>query len=354
MLRPRLFFVQAHPVASVVLVRAALAAVIVAVAAACAPLPSLDRAPQRDARFWPSAPAEEGALARLAVGVEAQLGDGESAFWLLDDNADSLRIRIALAELAEETLDIQYFIWQDDRTGRLLMQHVLDAADRGVRVRFLLDDLAVAGRDGELAALGAHPRIEVRLFNPWRVRSPVGRPLEFVARMNVLNHRMHNKVFVADGRFGIVGGRNIGDRYFGVYERFVQNDIDLLIAGPVLADVIDAFDLYWQSPLSRAVPARRDASAADLVDALRERNGASIAENARDLSAFTAPAFGWQDWVQAFFAAPMRGEGDVLVDSPNVDEHWPVQLYARFKTHVARAEQDVILSSPYLVPDRSF
>src|SRR5690606_11161798 len=168
-----------------------LAVVIVSISEACAPLPSLDRAPPRDPRFGPSAPAEEGALARLAAGAEAELADGESAFWLLDDNADSLRIRIALAELAEETLDIQYFICQDDRTGRLLMQHVLDAADRGVRVRLLLDDLAVAGRDGELAALGAHPRIEVRLFNPWRVRSPIGRPVEFVARMSLLNHRMH-------------------------------------------------------------------------------------------------------------------------------------------------------------------
>src|SRR5690606_1225025 len=137
---------------------------------ACAPLPSLDRSPL-DVGSAPTVPAEEGVLARFAADVEADLAERESAFWLLDDNADSLRIRIALAELAEETLDIQYFIWQDDTTGRLLLQHVIDAADRGVRVRFLLDDLAVGGRDAELAALEAHPRIEVRIFNRWQVRS---------------------------------------------------------------------------------------------------------------------------------------------------------------------------------------
>src|SRR5690606_1371549 len=139
------------------------------------------------------------------------------------------------------------------KSGRLLMQHVVDAADRGVRVRFLLDDLAVAGRDDELEALAAHPRIEVRLFNPWRVRSPLGRPFECVARIDRLNRRMHIKIVVADGLFGIVGGRNIGDRYFGIYERFVQNDIDLLIAGPLLEDLLETFEAYWQSPLSRPV-----------------------------------------------------------------------------------------------------
>src|SRR5690606_31593688 len=284
---------------------------------ACAPLPSLDRAP-RDVGSASTVPAEEGVLARFAADVEADLAERESAYWLLDDNADSLRIRIALSELAKETLDIQYFIWQDDMTGRLLLQHVIDAADRGVRVRFLLDDLAVAGRDAVLAALSAHPRIEVRIFNPWQLRSPLVRPIEFVARMGLLNHRMHNKMFVADGRFGIIGGRNIGDRYFGVYERFVQNDIDLLIAGPLLADLLDAFDVYWQSPLAYALPRR--AAGSELLGAFRDENGASLASNARFLSAFSAPASGWDAWLGGFIDEPMQGEGDVLLDAPDVDE----------------------------------
>ena len=350
MIRQRLTLVPARAAASVVVVRAALVAVIL-VLSACAPLPSLDRAP-REMRSAPTVPAEEGVLARFADDAEAQLSERESAFWLLDDNADSLRIRIALADLAEETLDIQYFIWQDDMTGRLLLRHVIDAADRGVRVRILLDDLAVGGRDDELVALGAHPRIEVRIFNPWRVRSQLGRPLEFVARIGRLNHRMHNKIFVADGRFGIIGGRNIGDRYFGVYERFVQNDIDLLIAGPLLGDMLEAFEVYWRHPLAYELPGR--AGGAELVDALRDENRASLAPDARFLSAFAAPAGGWDAWLSGFLDEPMPGEGEVLLDAPDVDERRPVQLYARFKSLVARAERDLILSSPYLVPDPAF
>jgi len=328
---------------------AAAAAAMVALTA-CAPLPSLDRSLSAPVSLR-TEPADVGVLARLADDVEAGLGERESAFWLLDDNADSLRIRIALAELAEETLDIQYFIWQDDMTGRLLLQHVVDAADRGVRVRFLVDDLAVAGRDEELEALGAHPRIEVRLYNPWRVRSPVGRPLEFVARIDRLNHRMHNKIFVADGRFGIIGGRNIGDRYFGIYDRFVQNDIDLMIAGPLLSDLLDSFDTYWYSPMARPLPSR-DGARAD-AGAWTE-SGASIAAREEMLAAFSTPAGGWESWIEEFLAEPMQGEGELLVDAPDVDRERPVQLYARFKSFVAQAQDELLLSSPYLVPDRTF
>ncbi len=334
----------------------ALSAVVAAAAVAmavmlqaCVPLPSLDRSPSAPVSLR-TEPAAAGALARFADRVESGLAERESAFWLLDDNADSLRIRIALVDLAAETLDIQYFIWQDDRTGRLLMQHVVDAAERGVRVRFLIDDLAVAGRDEELHALAAHPRIEVRLFNPWRVRSPLGRPFEFVARIDRLNHRMHNKIFVADGRFGIIGGRNIGDRYFGVYERFVQNDIDLLIAGPLLEDLRDSFDAYWNSPLARPLPDRDVPADRRFATA----SGASIAQEDEMLRAFSTPPGGWESWTEAFLGEPMRGEGEVLVDAPDVDRERPLDLYTRFKAFVAQAKDELILSSPYLVPDRAF
>src|SRR5690606_30473441 len=138
-------------------------------------------------------PAHRGDLAERGENIIATLRAGESAFRLLDNNADALLVRLALADLATETLDIQYFIWQDDMTGRLLMQHVLAAADRGVRVRFFVDDLTLAGRDDEIAGLDAHPSIDVRVFNPWTRRSVLVRPLQFVFRSRLLNHRMHNK-----------------------------------------------------------------------------------------------------------------------------------------------------------------
>lgn len=309
--------------------------------AACAPLTPLDRPAFAD----PSTRAEHGALAVHAAAAEGALGDGESAFWLLEDNADSLRVRIALAELAEETLDIQYFIWQDDMTGRLLMKHVLDAADRGVRVRFLIDDLAVVGRHAELESLDAHPRIEVRVFNPWRLRSPLIRPFEFVTRMNVLNHRMHNKVLVADGRFAILGGRNIGDRYFGVYDNFVQNDVDLMLAGALVGDAMASFETYWISENSRPVGGAGDAST---IRALCEE---SVAANAEMLVAFATPPDGWNAYFAALVEKATKGRGRLLLDPPNVDEQSPTALYEHFKAMIAEAREDLIISSPYLVPD---
>jgi putative cardiolipin synthase len=349
MIRQRFRHSVLRAAALVVIARAALM-LLIAACAACAPLPFFEASPPpRDADSPATLPAEDGVLARFAAASVPHPEGRESAFWLLDHNADSLRVRIALADLAEETLDIQYFIWQDDMTGRLLMRHVIDAADRGVRVRLLLDDLAIGGRDGELAALDAHPRIEVRIFNPWRSRSQLARPLEFVGRIGILNHRMHNKVFAADGRFGILGGRNIGDRYFGIYERFVQNDIDLMVAGPALADLLESFELFWRSPLSQPLPVRpRDTG---VLDAMRAEPPASEAELLR---AFAPPPAGWEPWLSRFLERATHGEAELMLDGPEIDERRPEQLYDRFKALVASAERDLILSSPYLVPDADF
>jgi cardiolipin synthase C len=329
----------------------ALLAVTLILLGACAPLAPIPGLRFAEPVAAPTLPAPAGVLARHGSAVGEALDERESAYWLLDDNADSLRIRLALADLAAETLDIQYFIWQDDMTGRLLMKHVLEAADRGVRVRFLLDDLAVTGRDAELASLGAHPSIEVRVFNPWRVRASIARPFEFVARIGLLNHRMHNKVFLADGHFGIIGGRNIGDRYFGVYERFVQNDIDLMIAGPLLLEVNASFEIYWNSPLTRALG--RDADV-DTVAVVREICESSVSANAEMLAAFETPRRGWEPFLERLLADSTRGAGELLLDSAAVDAERPVQLYERFKQLLEEAEEELILSSPYLVPDATF
>ncbi|HEX7081310.1 MAG TPA: phospholipase D family protein [Gammaproteobacteria bacterium] len=315
---------------------------------ACAPLSPRTSAPAHHAR-----PADAGALAEHGERVEARLAEQESAYWLLDDNAEALRVRIALVDLAERTLDIQYFIWQDDMTGRLLMQHVLAAADRGVRVRFFVDDLGMVGRNDELAGLAAHPSVDVRLFNPWKVRFPPIRPFEFVFRIGVLNHRMHNKLLIADGRFGIVGGRNIGDRYFGVYEEFVQNDIDLMVAGPLLEDMARSFDTFWNS--EHAHPVRADGPEADArLAALRRRCAASVAANETMLSAFGAPVEGWQDYFGAVMQSAMHGPGELYVDSPDVRADASSGLYEQFKSLLSRARRELILSSPYLVPDEEF
>ncbi|MCB1559713.1 MAG: phospholipase D family protein, partial [Xanthomonadales bacterium] len=137
---------------------------------------------------------------------------GLSGFHLLANGLDAFAARVLLADKAERTIDAQYYLFHDDLTGNLLLQHLLAAADRGVRVRLLIDDMDTAGRDLDFAALDAHPHFELRLFNPYASRS--SRVLEMLTRFGSVTRRMHNKSFTVDGVVTVVGGRNIGDEYF--------------------------------------------------------------------------------------------------------------------------------------------
>ena len=154
--------------------------------------------------------------------------------------------RLAMAELAEKTLDGQYYIWDGDTTGLILADRLLRAADRGVRVRLLIDDhYMTEARDASIAALDAHPNIEIRFFNP--VRNRRWRIMSFLADFGRVNHRMHNKLFVMDNAVGIVGGRNIADIYFGVRADHNYRDLDVMTAGPIVGELSASFDLFWNS-----------------------------------------------------------------------------------------------------------
>ena len=153
------------------------------------------------------APSEEGELARVAKKIGEKFGKEKSGFLAIDQNSEALNWRLMLADQAQHSIDAQYFIWHGDESGILLLLRLLRAADRGVRVRLLVDDLLLGGAEKSLAALDTHPNLEVRVFNPWRGRGgplgPVGRGFEFLGKMKKLNARMHNKVMVADNHFAI-------------------------------------------------------------------------------------------------------------------------------------------------------
>jgi putative cardiolipin synthase len=186
------------------------------------------------------------------VAANAVPGEERSAFRLLPSGIDAFVARAVLIELAERTLDLQYYIFQPDRTGSLIIERLIAAADRGVRIRVLLDDWGTLDKkDESVASLDAHPNIEVRLFNPYTHRSGLYRLGELLTDFGRVNRRMHNKLFVADGVTTILGGRNIGDEYFGVAELDFQ-DVDVLGAGPVARQATASFDTYWHSAL--AVP----------------------------------------------------------------------------------------------------
>jgi len=189
---------------------------------------------------------------RLARAIRPLLADhgmsGESGFVALRDGREAFAARYLLIEAAERTLDVQYYIWHNDIAGGLLLDALLRAAERGVRVRLLLDDNNTSGLDALLAAVDVRG-VEVRLFNPFRHRR--WRVIDYLIDFARLNRRMHNKSLTADGRVTVVGGRNVGDEYFDIGHDVMFVDLDVLAIGPVVDDVSRDFERYWASESAR-------------------------------------------------------------------------------------------------------
>lgn len=171
-----------------------------------------------------------------------------SGIYALADPHEAFAARSILTRFAEKSIDVQYYIWRADTTGYMLLDNLLQAANRGVRIRLLLDDNGINHLDTELALLNTHDNIEVRLFNPFSFRSY--KRVGFLFDLDRLNHRMHNKSFTVDNTVTIVGGRNIGDEYFGATDQVLFADLDVIAIGEVVNEVSTDFDLYWASPLS--------------------------------------------------------------------------------------------------------
>ncbi len=174
--------------------------------------------------------------------------DEKSGFILLRKGDRALQERLYLADIAEHTIDAQYYIWNSDKSGKLLAQRLIQAGDRGVSVRIILDDFSIGDRNEQMLAVDSHPNIQIRIYNPFVNRSAVGKWLNFAFDFERLNRRMHNKTYTVDGVAAIVGGRNIGDEYFDQNEHLNFKDLDLFTVGPVVAEVSQSFEEYWDSP----------------------------------------------------------------------------------------------------------
>ncbi len=242
----------------------------------CATLPSLEN------RSMSVALVDTGAT-QLGRAISPLVDEhpGHSGIYPLVDARDAFAARALLAQAAERSLDVQCYIWRKDLSGTLLFESLRVAANRGVRVRLLLDDNNTAGLDPTLAVLDSHPNIEVRLFNPLAIRNP--RALGYVTDFSRVNRRMHNKSFTADNQATIIGGRNIGDEYFGATEVVLFVDLDVLAVGPVVHEVSHDFDRYWASessyPVDRLLPPATSALIVELASTalLAERQPASVA-----------------------------------------------------------------------------
>src|ERR1700720_1537138 len=241
----------------------------------CSTLPSLENRRTSTALF-------DTADTRLGRAISPMVAahPGVSGIYPLPDARDAFAARALLAQGSERTLDVQYYIWRNDMSGTLLFEALRSAADRGVRVRLLLDDNDTSGLDTLLAALNSHPNIEVRLFNPFVIREP--RWIGYVTDFFRLNRRMHNKSFTADNQATIVGGRNVGDEYFAATEGVLFVDLDVMAVGPVVTEVSKEFDRYWASgssyPVECLLPTVDPATIAELTSSARrvERDPAAV------------------------------------------------------------------------------
>jgi putative cardiolipin synthase len=301
-------------------------------------------------------PGETEAGARVAL--EAALHPGDSALYVLGNGLDAFAARVAVIDGAEQAIDAQYYIFRDDVTGSVLLQRMLMAADRGVRVRLLIDDLGSDGIDDVLAAANVHPNLEVRLFNP-RARGPwnwLAKTLDTMARPFRINHRMHNKMLSGDGLVGVVGGRNVGDEYFDAAEGVNFGDLDLLAAGPVAAELGDAFDLFWNCEYTKLLDGwspfeRDDGDLSKLRATLKNRLDEAIE------SAYAERLKG-----TGFVQEMTRGELPViwarthaLSDLPRKivasgDEIEDTLLITRLGESMPLAQEALLIVSPYFIP----
>ncbi|EEA03914.1 phospholipase D/Transphosphatidylase [Burkholderia sp. H160] len=326
-----------------------IASVLVFMVVACAGLPPQTNRPQTFALQN----TQTTRLSALFV-PEEQKHPGETAFHLLPDPTDAIVARVALAETADRSLDLQYYIWHDDLVGRELAAALLKAADRGVRVRVLLDDLGTNADDQVLLTLNSHPNLKIRLFNP--VASRHFKSLATALEFSRVDRRMHNKAMIADNEAAILGGRNIGDEYFGASNVVAFGDLDVLVHGPVVRKVSEAFDQFWNSESSYSIeqlighPAESSALPAyraKLDEYIKLEHDSPYVVQARErLATVLEPGdteFAW-------------GEATLLYDDPSKITRDPNDpqghLMTRFTALNLKPTQQMLIISPYFVPGK--
>jgi putative cardiolipin synthase len=288
-------------------------------------------------------------LARIAT---ASTADGEhelSGFRLLPDGAQAFAARIALIRRAEKTIDVQYYVIASDRTGHEFLRELQAAAARGVRVRILVDDLYATGQDALFAGLAAHDNVEVRMFNPLPVRggSFGQRILLSLHQFSRINHRMHNKLFIADGSFAVTGGRNIADEYFdrGGDANFI--DMDVLSTGPVVDELAAVFDRYWNADV--VYPVQSLVGGEPSRQGFAQQVGAPTAEA---VAAAAADAGSVESELAGGRIALERAEAEVFADAPQKasgDSDAATVAEAHLEL-LGTAQSSVLLASPYFVP----
>ncbi len=290
------------------------------------------------------------------AGAHTEVRPGETGFRLLTDGEEAFLARASLIACAQQTLDLQYYLFRADASGALLSNSILQAADRGVRVRLLVDGWSLIWRNAESALLNMHPNVEIRLFNPVSevADGPLSRLLAVVTNPRRVNRRMHNKVFIADEKLVVIGGRNLADRYFGFSDDFAFRDIDVLCSGALVADIRASFDAYWNSPAARTLRSIgiRNRSAAEFA---RFRNRLAGIRKQRRIAAY-------EQRLARTRLAHSLGKGHLdliwaqarlIVDPPDKVAGALAQQASPLEQLVELAQavrQELLMVSPYFVP----
>jgi cardiolipin synthase C len=281
---------------------------------------------------------------------------GQSGFFPLNDGIDALSVRLLMAERAERSIDAQYYLVKNDIVGRAFVNALLRAADRGVRVRLLLDDIFTSGYDAGMAGLVTHPNFEIRIFNPFANRS--ARLLDGITSFSRVNRRMHNKSFTVDNQMTVIGGRNIADEYFGARVDAKFGDLDVLAIGPVVNEVSAMFDSYWNH--ERAAPVAAFAKMPDDPDAELIRLRAGLEKSRQEVlgsryaDAVTDQILEYVETDNSVFTwAPYK----LAVDSPDKvfksKAAGAESITAPLIESLKSAQEEMIVISPYFVPRKT-
>lgn len=292
-------------------------------------------------------------LAKIVAPLKIQYPE-LTGYHILFDPLEAIAARIQLIEKAEKTLDLQYYIWDNDKIGALALYKIIQAADRGVKVRLLMDDNNAAAMESIYLALDQHQNIDVKLFNPYKFRR--FRPVDMVLDLKRINRRMHNKTFTSDNQITLIGGRNMSNQYYNVSDNYQFSDVDVMLVGQAVDDITHSFDEYWNH--SFAYPVKNIVNHQqytlryhDLKRQLEEHYQEITVQNYLDLSNRTHDFDRWLkndiqlDWVKA----------EVIKDSPEKinakakkEQHLNFQMVERLE----KPESSVDIISAYFVPEK--
>jgi putative cardiolipin synthase len=346
--------VKADPAAIKLFYKQATALFITGILMAAAGCVHIPKDPEKPLTYS-SEPAEHGILAEVSRGVLTGQATGISAFMLIPENLAALKWRLALIDTAQQTIDLQVFIWTNDESGRLVLNRIIAAAQRGVRVRLLVDDMPKEMSDQGTALLSRMPNIQVRRFNPGRLRRGlIGRMLQMSTQFQTLNRRMHNKQMIVDGCWGIIGSRNIGNPYFGLNTLYNNRDLDLLMTGPIIHDLADDFDEYWNAPTAYPGEAMYRAHTAEQEEKIWNRFDTMLFKD-RELLKKTAVPLEMKDWtgdLTDLTNTMVYGVAQSLQDTPEVTGDRGIRLVEQLMEVTPEAPEMSCIITPYLIPSK--